>query len=151
MRYLLILSVFLAGCASAPGINKSFLTGASDSTGKIIFSFTKTGRYGNILSGKLRLSCIPDVDGEIADGRSFVKYIDGGSPGIPISADLNITSQRPLGIVHLLELPEGDCKLFAYSGLAHGMASTTTEKKAKAPRSKSRRSAVNLKFELPRT
>lgn len=128
MRFLILIIMvsLITGCASAPGVDKSFISGASGKTGIIIFSFTKTGRYGNIPTGKMRLNCDSDVEGEIADGKGFVRYIDGGSPDIPISANLNITKERPLGLVHILELPAGNCKLFSYSGLAYGMNSKTT-------------------------
>lgn len=91
-----------------------------------MFSFTKNGRYGDLYSGELSFKCGSNTYGDVPDAIMFVKYLDGGSPDIPISAGLEIKKDRPLGHMHLLELPAGNCEFISYTGVTADMTTRTT-------------------------
>lgn len=119
--------VVLAGCASTPPtIDRSFVTAAHGRKGVVIFTTARTGTYGSILSGKLNFRCGAGARGEVEDHGTLVRYIDGERVPIPISANLVVEKSRPLGRIHMLELPAGGCEFYFYSAVAHGMNTTTT-------------------------
>jgi hypothetical protein len=121
------LSVALVGCASGPpAVDRSFVTAAHSKKGVVIFTTARTGTYGSILSGKLNFRCEQGVRGEVADHGAFARYIDGEKLSIPISSSLIIEKNRPMAVIHMLELPAGGCEFYFYRAVAHGMNMITT-------------------------
>ncbi len=123
----LLLFAALSGCAATPpSVDKRFITGTDGKRGIVVFSATRTGSHGSILSGYLRFTCVSGARGEVPDHGALARYIDGERVPIPISPTLVIDKNRPLGLIHVLELPAGTCRFYFFRAEAHGMAVTTT-------------------------
>ena len=123
-RTALVLLV-LSACAVAPEVDRSFLTGSETHKGVVVFSTTHTGEYRYKLSGTLSFSCVSGLKGQVDDFHTLVQYIDGERPSIPVGNPV-LHPEHPMGRIHMLELPAGNCVFDSYRAKAYGMNTTTT-------------------------
>lgn len=123
---LTLLSVLaLGGCAATAELNRDFLKAGPIRTGTVLVSVTKTGQHGHILSGSVRFRC-GTVEGTLPDHDNLGRYIDGERLAIPISPKLQVTAARPMGKIHVVELPAGPCEFFGYGASASNGYVTTS-------------------------
>lgn len=109
----LLLILVLGGCAATAEINRDYISAGPSRTGTVVVSVTDTGQYGQILAGNIRFRC-GDIEGKLADHDVISRYLDGERLATPISLKLEVTRERPIGIVHVVELPIGQCEFFSY-------------------------------------
>jgi hypothetical protein len=122
-----LLVALLAGCAAASlEANKSFLPADPGATGIVIVSVTSTGQYGAALGGPLHFTCESGASGGLDNNHGLARYIDGERLSIPIPATFPLTRERPMGRIHVVELPAGNCAFDGFSASASGNVTTTS-------------------------
>lgn len=125
----------LAGCAAGSlEINKSFLPENAGAKGVVIVSVTSTGQYGYALAGPLHFTCDSGATGGLDNNHGLARYIDGERLSIPIPATFPLTNERPMGRIHVIELPAGTCVFDSFSASASGQAATTSIRSSKTMR-----------------
>jgi hypothetical protein len=115
----------LSACGTPPEVDRKFLTGSEARKGVVVFSTTHTGEYRYKLSGALSFTCDSGVKGQVDDDYALVRYIDGERPSIPVG-NPTLRPEHPMGRIHMLELPAGNCVFNLYRASASGMNTTTT-------------------------
>lgn len=122
----LIAVLILGGCAAGIEMNGSFVPPNTAQTGVVVVSVTSTGRYGNALSGNLSFECVSGASGKLENSYGLARYIDGDRLSIPISADLQLSADRPMGKIHVVQLPPGKCVFHNFRASASNGTVTTS-------------------------
>jgi hypothetical protein len=124
----MLLVLILGGCASTIELNNEFMAPNATEKGVVVISVTNTGLYGSALSGDLSFTCNSGASGKLENYHGLARYIDGERLSIPIPANFQLNSQRPMGRIHVIQLPSGNCAFNNFKASATGMTTRTSIK-----------------------
>lgn len=117
----------VAGCAAASlETNSSFLPANTTDKGVVIVSVTSSGQYGSALSGALSFRCDSGAAGGLDNHHGLARYIDGERLSVPIPGTFPLTKERPMGRIHVIELPAGNCAFDSFAASASGQTGALT-------------------------
>jgi len=120
-------ALVLGACAgTTPEVDREFLSGNEAHKGIVVFSTTHTGEFRDKLAGTLSFNCESGAKGTVKDHFAIVRFIDGGGPSGPFIGNPVVTPDRPMGRIHILELPSGSCAFTAYWASRSDMGTITT-------------------------
>jgi hypothetical protein len=137
-RLALTLALILSGCGSPPELDRSYLSGAEQATGVVIFSITRTGPH-QAPGAKVEFRCEAGARGDAADHHMRTHYIDGPALPIPVPPDFRLGPERPGGRLHMLELPAGPCEFHTWSAMSVGQYGEVGSGSSK----------LSIRFEVP--
>ncbi len=119
IKYAIVLTqvLLLTGCVAKMGVNREYVSNANQKTptGTISVAYAEHGQWKYMLQAGVYFRSIDGkIDGAVAnDSMRFL--LTGERLPIPISSDLVLDVENPMGRIHAIELPVGDYEFYRYN------------------------------------